>query len=281
LLGETATRLAGSSDLYEPSGRRPYHSINFITSHDGFTLNDLVTYSQKHNEANGEGNRDGDDNNYSANYGVEGPTKRESVERTRLRQMKNMLATLMLSQGVPMMLSGDECRRTQQGNNNAYCQDNPISWFDWRLIEQNAQLVRFAKALIAFRRSEPTVRRTTFLKGIAVRPGELPDVSWFGPDGHEMDWTKDQPSLSVLFGAAPMSERGRQTSHHVLLFIHAGIEARDFVFPSVARKIEWRRFIDTAAPSPNDVYPEQTGPAPPVDGAITLAPRSLVCYVSV
>ncbi|MEK6249491.1 MAG: glycogen debranching protein GlgX, partial [Planctomycetales bacterium] len=134
--GKFTTRLAGSSDLYQPSGRRPYHSINLITSHDGFTLNDLVSYSRKHNEANGEGNRDGDNNNYGSNYGIEGPTQRDDINAVRSRQIKNFLATLMLSQGVPMLVSGDECRRTQRGNNNAYCQDNEISWFDWSLITE-------------------------------------------------------------------------------------------------------------------------------------------------
>ena len=146
-IGPLATRLAGSADLYQPGGRHPYHSINFITSHDGFSLNDLVSYIRKHNEDNGEGNRDGDDNNLSDNYGVEGPTRRKSVETVRLRQIKNFLATLLLSQGVPMLLAGDECRRTQGGNNNAYCQDNPTSWFNWRLVEKNAELVRFTQVV--------------------------------------------------------------------------------------------------------------------------------------
>src|SRR5688572_11153222 len=133
-VGSLATRLSGSSDLYQTSGREPYHSINFITSHDGFPLNDLVSYSQKHNEANGENNWDGDNNNLSANYGVEGPSRRRGVDTLRLRQIKNFLASMLLSQGVPMILAGDECRRTQRGNNNAYCQDNAISWFDWELV---------------------------------------------------------------------------------------------------------------------------------------------------
>ncbi|HEY6564809.1 MAG TPA: glycogen debranching protein GlgX, partial [Pirellulaceae bacterium] len=157
MLGAFATRLAGSSDLYQPGGRRPYHSINFITSHDGFTLNDLHTYAEKHNEANGEGNRDGESNNHSANYGVEGPTDRGGIPKTRERQLKNALATLLLSQGVPMIHSGDEFRRTQRGNNNAYCQDNELSWLDWRLAEENADLVRFCRGLVAFRRRQPTV----------------------------------------------------------------------------------------------------------------------------
>src|SRR5262249_35658930 len=161
--------------------------------------NDLVTYSEKHNEANEEGNRDGDNNNHSDNYGVEGPTRRPEVEALRLRQHKNMLSTLFLSQGVPMLLMGDECRRTQRGNNNAYCQDNAISWFDWKLVEKNDGLVRFSKSLIEFRRQQPAVRRTDFLNGDPPRPGELPDVMWFSPDGRRMDWRATTPSLTCFF----------------------------------------------------------------------------------
>src|SRR3972149_1138427 len=180
MTGPMATRLAGSSDLYLSSGRLPYHSINFITSHDGYTLNDLVTYERKHNMANGEENRDGDNNNYSANYGIEGPTRRKAITQLRDRQIRNMLASLLLSQGVPMLLFGDEVRRTQRGNNNAYCQDNATGWFDWRLVERNSEMLRFTQALIAFRRKQPNVRRPMFLTGTAEKPGHLPDVSWYG-----------------------------------------------------------------------------------------------------
>ena len=200
-----ATRLAGSSDLYQAGGRQPYHSINFVTSHDGFPLSDLVSFAEKHNEANEEGNRDGDNNNYSSNYGVEGPTRRPEIEALRLRQIKNMLATLFLSQGVPMLLAGDECRGPTAGNNNAYCQDNALSWFDWKLVEKNADLIRFCKSLIELRRRQPTVRRVDFLVGEPRRSGELPDVLWFGPDGRKMDWNADQPSLTCFF-ASPAGE---------------------------------------------------------------------------
>ena len=176
----------------------PYHSINFITSHDGFTLNDLVSYNEKHNEANGEGNRDGESNNYSNNYGVEGPTRHVVVENIRSRQIKNMLATLMLSQGVPMILYGDECRRTQGGNNNAYCQDNAVSWFNWSLLEKNQDLWRFCQALIAFRRAEPSVRRTNFLYGEPPLPSGYPDVTWFNAAGKPVDWTAEENTLVCL-----------------------------------------------------------------------------------
>ncbi len=211
MTGPMATRLAGSSDLYQPSGRLPYHSINFITSHDGYTLNDLVTYERKHNMANGEENRDGDNNNYSANYGIEGPTRRKAITRLRDRQIKNMLASLLLSQGVPMILFGDEVKRTQHGNNNAYCQDNATSWFDWRLVERNAEQLRFTQALIEFRRKQPNVRRPMFLTGTSERPGGLPDVSWYGTDGKPVDWHNVFHSADGRVRPQRRERPGRQT----------------------------------------------------------------------
>jgi glycogen operon protein len=288
--GALATRLAGSSDLYEPSGRRPYHSINFITSHDGFTLGDLVTYADKHNEANGEGNRDGENQNHSANYGIEGPTDRRSIASLRSRQLRNFFTTLLISQGVPMILAGDECRRTQGGNNNAYCQDNAVSWFDWKLISQNVDLVRFVQALIAFRRSQPTVRRTNFLWGEPRGPGRLPDVSWFAADGGSIDWEENDHSLTVLLGAATEGElaaghveRGAPTkskSRSVLMMLHGGIQPRRFVVPAIARTIPWRLFVDTAAESPKDIYPDLDGPKAPGSGHMMLLDRSARVYIS-
>lgn len=278
--GALATRLAGSSDLYASSGRQPYHSINFITSHDGFPLNDLVSYNHKHNEANGEGNRDGDNNNLSNNYGVEGPTRRQSVERTRTQQIKNMLASLMLSQGVPMLLSGDECRRTQRGNNNAYCQDNAISWFNWRLAEKNENLRRFCCSLIAFRREEPTVRQAHFLTGKTVRPGGLPDVSWYGTWGGHCDWNDGGQSLTCILAAAPPHEPFATPNHHVMMMFHTTISPQDFTIPEFVRELPWRLFLNTAADSPDDIYPKLDGPAAPESGTITLAPRSMLCFVA-
>lgn len=274
-----ATRLAGSSDLYQPGGRQPYHSINFITSHDGFPLNDLVSYREKHNEANGEHNRDGDNHNLSDNYGVEGPTRRPEIESLRLRQIKNMLATLLLSQGVPMLLSGDECRRTQQGNNNAYCQDNAISWFDWKLVQKHKDLLRYVQALIAFRRAQPAVRRADFPNGEPPRPGALPEVMWFGPDGKPKDWKADCPSLVCFFAAPPFDPR-RPPPRHVLLMLHAGGEPREFTIPTLAQPIDWRVFVDTRRPSPHDVYPKLDGPPPPAAGRMRLDHHSLVVLAS-
>ncbi len=275
-----ATRLAGSSDLYQPSGREPYHSINFITSHDGFTLNDLVSYNHKHNEANGEDNRDGDNNNLSYNYGVEGPTRRRSIEEVRLRQIKNMLTTLMLSQGVPMLLMGDECRQTQRGNNNAYCQDNAISWFDWRRVHKHRDVLRFIRALIEFRRREPAVRQMDFLRGVPHRPGGLPDASWYGADGQPIAWQLDERSLQYLLAAVPQRDPMAPPNYHLLLMFHAGAEPRRFLLPEIARGVAWWQFINTAAPSPRDIYPGLDGPAPPASGEMELASRSTLVYIA-
>ncbi|MGW8257142.1 MAG: glycogen debranching protein GlgX [Thermoguttaceae bacterium] len=280
MVGPLATRLAGSSDLYESSGRKPYHSINFITSHDGFTLNDLVSYNEKHNEANGEQNRDGETNNFSCNYGVEGSTRRASIKTIRKRQIKNMLATLMLSQGVPMLLSGDECRRTQRGNNNAYCQDNAISWFDWSLVEKYQSLRRFSQALIAFRRAEPSVRRTDFLHGVSAQADRLPDVTWYNANGQEIDWTKDQRSLIALIGAALQRDVLSNMSHYLLMFFHAAVEPMLFNIPKSVRKFPWKFFIDTAAESPADIYPKLDGPPAPKNGLVRLEGRSLVVLIA-
>jgi glycogen operon protein len=278
--GPLAMRLAGSSDLYEAGGRQPYHSINFITSHDGFTLNDLVSYNEKHNEANGEINRDGDNHNLSGNYGVEGPTRRKSVEAVRSRQIKNMFASLLLSQGVPMILAGDECRRTQRGNNNAYCQDNALSWFDWKRAKKHEPLRRFCQSLIAFRLAEPTVRQEEFLTGRSSSPGRLPDVQWHNADGGPVDWDSDDASLTCFLAAVERDAPYAPPNHHVLLMYHAGVQPRPFHVPEPARHLPWRLFVNTAASPPDDVYPGLDGPQPPADGIIAIESRSLVCYVA-
>jgi isoamylase len=290
--GHLATRLAGSSDLYGDNGRQPFHSINFVTSHDGFTLNDLVSYREKHNEANGEGNRDGDNNNFSDNYGVEGPTKRADIRAFRSRQVRNLLGTLLLSQGVPMLVAGDECRRTQQGNNNAWCQDNAVSWFDWRLVDEHAGLVRFVTALIRLRLDNPTLRRRTFLEGGSSGSGVLPDVEWFSPEGHHIDWYAADGSLTCFFSAPSPEELAREpdpaaggsdgTPRHVMLFAHAGSLPRSFHFPrsEPLRRLAWRLFIDTSRAPPADVHPDAAGPVVDVDTLLQLPERSLVCLVA-
>jgi len=290
--GHLATRVAGSSDLYGDDGRQPYHSINFVTSHDGFPLHDLVSYRDKHNEANGEGNRDGDNSNYSDNHGFEGPTKRSDVVALRERQIRNMLATLLLSQGVPMVLSGDECFRTQGGNNNAYCQDNATSWFDWTLVERHPELSGFVAELIRFRLNNPTLRRRSFLVGGSSADGHLPDVEWFAPSGEPIDWNADEGSL-VCFFSAPTPERLLEegdasaggihgTPRHVLLLLHAGSLPRTFSLPRhpAVRGLPWKAFVHTGRPAPEDVHPEGTGPLIDVEGPLEVPERSLVCLVA-
>src|SRR5262245_37702173 len=276
MTGPVATRLAGSSDLYQPSGRRPYHSINFITSHDGFTLNDLVSYERKHNVDNKEDNRDGDNANNSSNYGVEGPTRRKSIVDLRQRQAKNFMASLLLSQGVPMILAGDEVLRTQRGNNNAYCQDNAISWFDWRLVEKNAEMLRFVQTLNAFRRRQPNVRRPAFLTGKAAKPGQLPDVTWFNPDGSTVNWSTPGSSLACLLGTSGLSDPAAKA---VFIMLHCGPKSQEFKAPPAAANMNWRLFIDTAAATPDDIYPEGDGPELGKE-PVTLDSHTLRCYVA-
>ena len=282
--GNLATRLAGSSDLYAGANRQPYHSVNFITSHDGFTLNDLVSYDHKHNNANNEQNHDGDNNNYSYNYGIEGPTEDPHIESIRVKQIHNMLATLFLSQGVPMLVAGDECRRTQQGNNNAYCQDNAISWFDWNLPLANAELVKFTKQLIRQRLSNPTLRRRTFLHGGSSESGVIPDVEWFSPNGSHVDWFSGDSSLVCFFGAPTQEQLIVENNppagglggapQHVLLFCNAGPETRQFLFPSsaVIQEMDWRISVDTRLLSKT----QKIDPKQP----IILSERSLLCLTA-
>jgi glycogen operon protein len=283
ITGAMATRISGSSDLYESSGRRPYHSINFVTSHDGYTLHDLVSYERKHNLANLEDNQDGENNNYSSNYGIEGPTRSQAINDLRLRQAKNFMASLLLSQGVPMILSGDEVLRTQRGNNNAYCQDNAIGWFDWGLVEKNAEMLRFVQALVAFRRRQPNVRRGSFLTGNASPIADsgqptayLPDVSWYGPNGKLIEWNANGPSLTSVFGTAGLDDAA---GRGVMLMLHGGGERQRFVVPQPAANLKWRLFVDTAAAAPHDIHPAADGPAPGSD-PIVLEPHSLRCYVA-
>ena len=289
--GHFATRLAGSSDLYGDDGRQPCHSINFVTSHDGFTLHDLVSYREKHNEVNGEGNRDGDNNNFSDNHGVEGPTDREDVAALRARQVRNLIATLLLSQGVPMLLAGDECRRTQRGNNNAWCQDNEVSWFDWTLVDRHADLLRFVRELLAFRRGNPTLRRRSFLQGGSSASGTLPDVEWFAADGGAVDWYAADAALTCFLGApAPGSLTddggllGGVTGmpRHVLLFVNASGMSRSFRIPASGPipRLSWRWFIQTALPPPADIHADGRGPLADPCLPVELPPRSLACLVA-
>ncbi|MCL2742247.1 MAG: glycogen debranching protein GlgX [Planctomycetaceae bacterium] len=281
MTGAIATRLAGSSDLYSHSGRGPQSSINFVTSHDGFTMNDLVSYNHKHNEDNGENNRDGDNNNFSCNYGAEGVTTNKEIENTRNRQVKNMMATLLLSQGVPMISQGDEVRRTQQGNNNAYCQDNAVSWFDWRLLKRHQSLYRFVRELIHFRKSEFTVRQPYYLSGQPRVTGGPPDISWFGSQGGQVPWNNGlERSLTCFLGAAPPTMEYEGSMHNVLMMLHGGWEPRDFSFPAVCHNYSWRLFVDTAAAAPLDIFPEKNGPKPDLNKPLRMGPLSMKVFLA-
>ena len=251
-MGELGYRLTGSSDLYGDDGRKPHASINFITAHDGFTLNDLVSYDHKHNEANGEDNQDGEDHNRSWNCGVEGPTDDPEVLRLRDLQKRNLLATLLFSQGVPMILGGDEIGRTQGGNNNAYCQDNEISWYDWELDDGHRQLLAFTRRLIALRQRHPALRRQKFFQGRAIFGAEIRDIAWFRPDGHEMseeEWSRGWArSLGMRLGGSSLGEldaRGEPVvDDNLLLIINAHHETVRFRLPQ-AEGGDWELLIDT------------------------------------
>ncbi len=244
-VAEFASRFTGSSDLYQSDGRTPSASINFITAHDGFTLRDLVSYNEKHNAANGEGNKDGTDDNRAWNCGVEGPTDDSSIKALRARQQRNFLTTLLLSQGVPMILGGDEWGRTQSGNNNAWCQDNEISWFDW--ASADGELVAFVQRLILLRREHPVFRRSAFLTGREVRGSGLPDVWWFRPDGRRMtqrDWRReDARTLGVFLNGAEIPSRTATGEEIVddsfLVLFNAHFEAVTFTLPTRRFGARW------------------------------------------
>ncbi|WP_210495140.1 glycogen debranching protein GlgX [Patulibacter sp. SYSU D01012] len=252
-----ADRFSGSADLYEADGRDPFASINFITAHDGFTLRDLVTYNDKHNEANLEGGRDGTDDNRSWNCGVEGETDDDDVNALRRRQQRNMLTTLILSQGTPMLLGGDEIGRTQHGNNNAWCQDNEISWYAWDRDEDQPEQLAFTRRLIELRKSHPVFRRRDFLRGRDPEGDALPDVWWFRPDGHRMtkrEW--DDPELHVLGiflngdAIADRTERGEAVrDDSFVLLVNAHHEDTTFVLPSTAYGEAWTHELCTFDPS--------------------------------
>ena len=278
--GALATRLSGSADLYQHDNRPPASSINFITSHDGFTMNDLVSYREKHNLANGEDNRDGDNNNHSENFGVEGPTNQPIIDRLRARQIKNMLATLMLSQGVPMLVAGDEFRRTQKGNNNAYCQDNEISWLDWDVMKKNSEMVRFCRNLIEFRINQPAIRRQAYLSGVPEAKDGLSDVSWYSPLGVAVDWHSGELPIICLLSAPPKAEDPKRKGRDVLLLFNSSHMGCRFMIPSIAKSKDWRLFIDTSLEPPKDIYPELDGPGLNASGSHTLPYKSLAVYVA-
>ncbi|HEY1893851.1 MAG TPA: glycogen debranching protein GlgX [Chthoniobacterales bacterium] len=256
-IGEVAYRLTGSPDLYQHDGKRPYASINFVTSHDGFTLTDLVSYNEKHNEANGEKNHDGDNNNLSWNHGVEGPTEDPEINALRERQRRNFLTTLLISQGVPMLLGGDELGRTQNGNNNAYCQDNELSWFHWeKWDEKQKALFEFTRRLIQLRHQHPVFRRPKFFQGRRIRGSEIKDVMWFNPGGNEMsekDWSLPLARcLGMMLSGDTIDVLGFQgepiRDDTFLFLMNAHYETISFLLPG-QENIEWQLLLDTATES--------------------------------
>ncbi|WP_244204310.1 glycogen debranching protein GlgX, partial [Streptomyces africanus] len=289
-LAEFASRLTGSSDLYQDDGRRPLASINFVTCHDGFTLHDLVSYNDKHNQANGEDNRDGESHNRSWNCGTEGETGDPDVLRLRARQMRNFIATLMLSQGVPMISHGDEFARTQRGNNNAYCQDNELAWVEWPADGEDGEdtegglrreLLAFTRAMVWLRRDHPVFRRRRFFHGRPVEGthDDLSDIAWFTPEGREMtqrDWDSARASaLTVFLNGNAISEPGprgeRITDDSFLLMFNASPKPLEFLVP-VNHGRQWQVVVDTARA---DGVPPGTGPKVQAGDRLTLADRSM------
>jgi glycogen operon protein len=276
LIGDFARRLTGSNDIFERNDRGPTASVNFVTAHDGFTLNDLVSYNEKHNEANGEDNRDGNDNNLSWNHGAEGPTDDPQINRLRERSKRNFLATLLVSQGVPMITAGDEVGRTQSGNNNTYCQDNELNWHDWYWDDDKWRLLNFTKKMIRMRKEHPIFRRRDFFRGVPVGDAGRKDVAWLKPDGNEMtteEWEKEfARSLGMWLNGDWLPEtddRGkplRDASYLVLFNAHH--DRIDFMLPAgVGWRTEVDTFFDTGDPSEERLVP---GEAYPLEG------RSLV-----
>ncbi|MFF5212104.1 glycogen debranching protein GlgX [Streptosporangium sp. NPDC000396] len=271
LVGEIASRIGGSADLFGPQGLLPTNSINFITAHDGFTLNDLVSYNGKHNEANGENNQDGSDDNNSWNCGVEGPTDDEAIEALRRQQIKNLFAILMLSRGVPMILSGDEVRRTQGGNNNTYCQDNETTWFDWALVDKNTEILSFFRRMVEFRRRMSVLRSPEFLSDAPNERG-LPGVTWHGTRLNSPGW--GDPGAHAL--AYTMAGMGDEPDLHVILnMFHLEL---DFEIPTLPGR-RWRRAVDTSLPGPDDITAPGEGITMDAD-VYRAAGRSVVVLLS-
>ena len=273
VVGDLASRLSGSSDLYETGGRTPLASVNFVTCHDGFTLQDLVSYESKHNEANGENNRDGSDHNLSRNWGLEGATEAAHVVRMRERIKRNFLGTLAFSQGVPMISHGDEIGRSQSGNNNAYCQDNPTTWIDWRLSPLQRELLQFTRSVFAIRAAYPVLRRRTFFRH-EVSQGTAKDLTWLRADGAEMtpqEW--NDPANHVLGmlmrgeASDETDERGRRVAEDaILLLLNGGARSKPFILPALGRPGSWAELLNTAHPSGRPVR----------EGGVNLVAHSLM-----
>jgi glycogen operon protein len=273
IISEVATRLSGSADFYQPQHRLPINSINFITCHDGFTLYDLFSYEHKHNQANGENNRDGHDDNLSVNCGVEGETSDAQIQALRRQLARNSVTILLMSQGVPMLLSGDEVLRTQQGNNNSYCQNNELAWFDWELTDSNADMLYFVQQMIALRRRHPALMRRRFLSGNPTGERGLPDISWYGSDGEAPDW--HNPDARVL-GYTLAAVDAQESDLHVMMNMSDNsIQIR---LPVIAARL-WHLAVDTAASAPQHILIPQQQQVVQQE-PVTVSARSIVIFES-
>jgi isoamylase len=262
MAGSFASRISGSADIYQKSGKEPLNSINFVTCHDGFTLSDLVSYNTKHNERNGEGNRDGTDQNYSYNYGAEGETSDPEIERLRIRQIKNFIVALLISRGVPLILGGDEFRRTQEGNNNAFCQDNSVSWYNWELLKKNWEVYRFTQEMIAFRKKHCVLREVIFYTE--------KDIDWIGSAGAPQEWTHDIRSVCCAIHG----------EEDLFLIFHADFDDRLFSIPSAPSGTRWCLTIDTSLAPPADVAVDVAQDAQTVESHYNVRSRSTVVLVT-
>ncbi|CAB4861699.1 MAG: glycogen debranching protein GlgX [Actinobacteria bacterium] len=277
-IAEVGSRLSGSADLYASEGRRPFASINFITAHDGFTMRDLVTYEHKHNEANLEGNRDGTDDNRSRNYGVEGETDDAGINDVRLRQMRNLLSTLLLSTGVPMVTAGDEFGRTQRGNNNGYCQDNDLSWINWSLTGEQSALLDFTRAVMRLRRQHRAFRQRYFFAGLPTHEGGTKDLAWIAPNGREVtadNWNDPSARTLGMYVSGELHTMHPDGNHErddsFLILLHAGESEQQFVLPDGPYARAYRRVLDTVTGQSEESTNEEAAGA-----IVTMAPHSLV-----
>lgn len=257
--GNFATRLTGSADLYAKNSGNPHQSINFITCHDGFPLNDVVSFNHKHNYANGEDNRDGHNHNITYNYGIEGLDSTPFIEKIRKKQIKNFLATLFLSQGVPMLLAGDEFRNTQMGNNNAYCQDNEISWLNWDFKDYNIEVFNFTKKIISFRKAHPILRRKSFFTGRVHKTNKMPDIAWHGIEPYKADWTDKSRLVACTLNGIFAKEDGHEADNDIYMAFNSSLHNYNITLPESPSGKPWKRIIDTSLPFQHDIVDESDG----------------------
>ena len=276
-----ASRICGSSDIYSPTKRKPYHSINYITAHDGFTLFDLTAYNRKHNEANGEQNRDGSDNSISCNWGVEGESNDDKVNEIRARMQRNFWAVLMLSSGTPMILGGDEFLRTQQGNNNAYCQDNEISWYDFKRMDRFSNFFHFARQLIALRKNHPALRRREFYSGTDHDGNQISDILWFNKDGHPIDWESQDNILGLRIDGNHKEIQASEDYSDIIMLFNSSPKEIEFTLPDPKGKQHWHRVVDTSSKYPDAV--KTPGSEVPLEqkNTCSVSYRSMVLLISI